>query len=510
MTESELGLSENNDSWKQSFPPGISTAFLVVSGAVFGLLGARSLLSDNTNNKKANFTIYNMKSETAGSITIHISSRTPRPLDLQRLHQESDIFSTTLQIIVDRAIAEGLDVQLYSVPTTKYAATMLGLNVEEHPNYIQYLVQEYSNGTTTTKRAFYARTNALVSVTLNRVEVNQITRSVTIAFTLVETVEKMRLAEHIAFDSTIYPHQKFKALNQPRILHFEGHAFYDRLELRWWRLPMLHFWVTIAALYAVLASVFVLPELGVGDKFVYPSLKFDSICRNLIGAGIGIALSCASFAYFSRTGVVDRVRVRTSHLSRILDNETARAALLVLVSFVPLLQPIGFGITTDLKTLSVEGVSSAATYVAKASVAVFCLVCYPALSFFSACTIFSIFSNCVYFIIITAASWSERADAPAREQRRSMLVFLRRIGILLVTLCVYFWYYHLANVEHNSSALFVTYWVDMNVFVEFGLMAGLLVLVVVGSCLFGLFAVAFIEFRALQRRLRNRLPRWRL
>ena len=518
MTESALssGLSDisnrnNDDSWQQSFPPGISTAFLVISGAVYGLLGARSLLSDSNRGKeKRKFTVFHVENGTEGSITMYISPRTPRPLRMERLHQESDLLRKTLQTIVDRALAEGLDIQLYSVPTTKTTATQLGLDKKEHPNYVQYLVEEYSIGTTIAKRPFYARTDALVSVTLNRVEVNQETRSLSIAFTLVETMEKMRLAEPIAFDSKVYPQQKFKALGQPRILQIEGHEFYDRLEPYWWRLPMVHFWLVIAGLYAFVTAVLVLPELGVGSKFVYPSLQFDSICSTVIGAGIGIAFTWTAYTYFAKTGVIDRVRMRTLHLSTSLDNDTARAVLLVLVSFVPLLQPIGFGIIADLKTLSVDGIDSAAVFVVKASVAVFCLVGYPVLSFFSALTIFSIFANCVYFIMITAASCSERADTPLRERRRNMLIFLRRICILLLTLCVYFWYYHLANVEHSSSALVVTYWVDFNVFIEFGIMASVLVLAVICSCLFAVFGVAFHEFRRLQQRLRNRLPRWRL
>ena len=506
--------TQEEDSWKQSFPPGISTAFLIVDGAVSGLLGHRHHAKKQPPPRN-HFSPYKIASDTDGVLTISLSPVvTPRPLDLKRLREESALLSTTLQTIVDRTVADGLEIQLYQDPRTIRADTAMQPGEVLSPHIVIAFVQEYVTRKTTSKRAFYTRTNALASITLDQVRVDEESSTVTIAFKLLESPLEKRLAEPMqASDEEFRPIlDKIRLMCQPRIQCFEGHAFYDRLQLKWWRLPMVHFWICLAILYCLFTVPLVAMEMfAPGEKQGFRdhlglSLDVPCVLTAVVTSGIVWAL----LSYFQRTGVLERLHVGTLHLRGKLDSDSARVAQLASVCFVPFVEPAGTKLVGDLQALSGKDVSTMIVFVAKCSLSLGCLLCYPILCGISAVVIGNIFSSSLWAILVMASSWSEAADESPRERRRRLHELSRRIGVLLLTVCVYLWYYHLANSEHNFSAMLAAHWLKFILFGEFGPIACAVVLGTAAGIIFALFLVVYSVLQEVHRRLRNRLPRWRL
>ena len=63
--------------------------------------------------------------------------------------------------------------------------------------------------------------------------------------------------------------------------------------------------------------------------------------------------------------------------------------------------------TAELKALSVEGVNSAAQFVAYGLVAVPCLLCYPALLLISVTGIINTLSTSIWAVLSTVVLWYE-------------------------------------------------------------------------------------------------------
>jgi hypothetical protein len=103
---------------EERFPPGVSTAFVVVEGAVDSLLGFGVNYNYGKHNKKINLKVekgidptagcYRMIDSTSATLTLSLRRETPRHLDLQRLQEEIVDFQNTVQTIIDRAVADVL------------------------------------------------------------------------------------------------------------------------------------------------------------------------------------------------------------------------------------------------------------------------------------------------------------------------------------------------------------------------------------------------------------------
>lgn len=482
--------------------PGISTAFLIVGAAADGLLGACPLPKpkDSTIHKDKRGPKYDYKISPddvdSGTLTIFIHPMTPRPLDLKRLHEESALLLQTLQTIVDRIVSEGLEIQLFDVRRGR-ATNGTPSDEEQHPYLRTVFVEEYTVGAPTRARTFYARTNALSYVTLDSVLVNQETRHLTVDFHFVGKRDQVVVEPIVNPGSNVRQKMMDTAL-KPRIKQFEGHAFYDRLQIHtWWQLPMLRFWVFIAALYL---NVTVGLLAGEG---VYPNL-YSWTYGDLLLIAFFFWLAERVCSYFLMAGVFDRLRVGLRGVFRMLDNDVSRASLLLSASFVPFVQPLGFYFLSRLKALSVEGVNSAAQFAAYGSVAVTCLLCNPALLLISVAVIIDTLSESIWAVLLIMAQWY---GAPPWERRQSLREFARHGRMLLMALGVCIWYHHLGNDENNSSARIASYWMDSNIFFDVGV--PLIALLLFAACT-GVFFVGRVLWRAQARFLRVRLPRWGL
>jgi hypothetical protein len=105
---------------EERFPPGVSTAFVVVEGAVDSLLGFGVNYNYGKHNKKINLKVekgidptagcYRMIDSTSATLTLSLRRETPRHLDLQRLQKEIVDFQNTVQTIIDRAVADGVEI----------------------------------------------------------------------------------------------------------------------------------------------------------------------------------------------------------------------------------------------------------------------------------------------------------------------------------------------------------------------------------------------------------------
>ena len=458
-------------SWKQPFQPGISTAFLVVYGAVYGLLGGRP--RTKSFNPSSVYTI--LDGGKAGRLELLMDQvTTPRPLDLKRLHEEAELLHRTLQKIVDRSIADGLEVELYARPAHLFPR--FGLDAEHHSHLVYCYVDRFCHLSTTMSRKFYSRTNALSFVTIDRVQVfcgeDHHRPSLSIDFHLSEADEARTLAEPELLPGTDGLPSGQYLLAEARILRDEGHAFYDTLQRDWWRLPMVHFWFLVSACYLLVTVPLVLRDLLQPDKPL--ELIQLTLTRTGIEVLVIVPVVWKICAYFERTGVMDRLRASSGQEKRTSwDDDTARMWRLLLAAVVPLFQAFGMRRVAELREQSFWSIE----YIVEWLLAFVCLALYPGLSLYSSWAIFDAMIVSVYSIVWFPFTWRDDITLqPQWGRQRAMWTMLRRVAILCMAVCVCFWYDHLSNDGQNPSAQITPYWVTTHFYVV-GVVALLVLLV---------------------------------
>jgi len=483
---SKVALDESPGT--EAFSPGVATAMVVVQGAVFGLLGFRQGAMIGTNNTMASIDcIYRMIDNTTGAIHIPLLRETPRTLNLVRLREELEFFRTTLQKIIDRTIAEGMDIQVYSAdnPDSKGAITKL------------YIVENFTVGMTSKFNTLYSRSNALSSVMLNQVRVDLDSSAIYLEFYIMEAPEAKRFADTAQANQENPISRMIESFAAPRIFCFEGHALYDRLQRDWWRLPMMHFWITLAAVYSLFTASFVVGDFNESKPRL--ELRLDWITLLLVGGLLSVAIPLEK--YFRRVGVFERLRVGTVHLRGQLDHDATKVALLTAACFVPFLQSTGQWLIADAES---------AFFLPKCTFAFMLFMIYPALSYMSSIFLGITIAENLHHVIFTMWTWSGRdADLFPQYQGRDVMLLTRRIVILVLALTVFAWYFMLGSDGTHPSAYWSTVWTEAvlaPVILELGLLATALVLGTLVGILLAFFCVTFLVLRGLQMQFRLRLP----
>jgi hypothetical protein len=341
--------------------------------------------------------------------------------------------------------------------------------------------------------------------------VDQLLGSVELQFTLVGDTVLKRLAEPIELQGSDPAKQKIKdrllCLTKPAIRSFEGHAFYDRLHRHWWKLPMIHFWMTVSTMYAMVLSVFVPLDLSQSTKRPQHGFKW---CHIPIYVVSGICY-WRLLQYFIKSGVSERLSVQTIRLQSIFDRDMTQIAMLAMVSIVPFLQPTGQILIADLMSGNpLDSIFNGIDFLAKAIAAFLILISYPGLTWMSSIILVITISIQMRHLFYTSMNWSQLTQEYTREERAHALRRLRSwIVVLLLALTVFIWYFHLSRDTNNYSATVSLYWTEAGLLplsLELGLLTLVIVLGNLAGVLYAIVVIAYAEFRGYFGRIHLRLP----